>query len=455
MKKVKKIDNMITILFIVLCCAYCFFKNFHSNHKILELSDIESLKKENLTIESSTKDFSGIVEKVINLKKKIENEINNINELYEKTISIVTKSFEQKYEKLKKEEKDIIDKLQNKVTKTKEKLENVLTEINCKVNISERITKCIKKFEKEEKNLIKTLSYVSAINKNQKEIQLLINEPLKSLKTNYKEEENNIIFDEFYFYDGFNSKLKSINKGNCEVDYGKNGRLLFDLITDKVYFAYYLQDKVDVYENYENLKIKKLYKTITLSKKIAGSYPVFFKGYLYYFENKNRSSNNLIKYDLNENKIINERVILPDAILDNNQNIWGGYNDIILISDNIQLYAIYSSSNNNKRITIAKIDDNNLDIIKIWNTESLEKGKCGPIFIINNILYHIKTYSNQNDSVIYSYNLLDGKNSNINIPFENKGGYDYSLTYYPNLKCLMTVNNYKIYKYEIVFDNQN
>ena len=135
--------------------------------------------------------------------------------------------------------------------------------------------------------------------------------------------------------------------------------------------------------------------------------------------------------------------------------MWGGYNDIILISDNIQLYAIYSSSNNNKRITIAKIDDNNLDLIKIWNTESLEKGKCGPIFIINNILYHIKTYSNQNDSVIYSYNLLDGKNSNINIPFENKGGYDYSLTYYPNLKCLMTVNNNKIYKYEIVFDNQN
>ena len=134
--------------------------------------------------------------------------------------------------------------------------------------------------------------------------------------------------------------------------------------------------------------------------------------------------------------------------------MWGGYNDIILISDNIQLYAIYSSSNNNKRITIAKIDDNNLDIIKIWY-RIFGKRKVWPIFIINNILYYIKTYSNQNDSVIYSYNLLDGKNSNINIPFENKGGYDCSLTYYPNLKCLMTVNNGIIYKYEIVFDNQN
>jgi len=32
---------------------------------------------------------------------------------------------------------------------------------------------------------------------------------------------------------------------------------------------------------------------------------------------------------------------------------------------------------------------------------------------------------------------------------ENQGGYDSSLTYYPNLNCLMTVNSGKIYKYKI------
>ena len=132
----------------------------------------------------------------------------------------------------------------------------------------------------------------------------------------------------------------------------------------------------------------------------------------------------------------------------------GGYNDIILISDNESLYAVYSSTNNNKRISVAKIDNNNLNIIKIWNTDSLEKKKCGPIFMINNILYHIKSYGNENDSVIYSYDLLNEKSNKINIPFENKGSYDSSLTYYQHLKCLMTVNNRNLYKYEVILENE-
>ena len=162
----------------------------------------------------------------------------------------------------------------------------------------------------------------------------------------------------------------------------------------------------------------------------------------------------MIKFDLNKNKILNNKIILSDAVLGSPQNCWGGYNDIILISDNKNLYAVYSSNNNNKRITIARIDENNLDVIKIWNTDSLEKKKCGPIFMINNVLYHIKTYNNENDSVIYSYDLLKEKSSNINIPFENKGGYDTSLTYYPHIKCLMTVNKSKIYKYKVILEKR-
>ena len=74
--------------------------------------------------------------------------------------------------------------------------------------------------------------------------------------------------------------------------------------------------------------------------------------------------------------------------------------------------------------------------------------------MIHNILYHIKSYNNENDSVIYSYNLMKEKSSNINIPFENKGGYDICLTYYPNLNCLMTSNSGKIYKYNIVLEDE-
>ncbi len=452
----KKVNKYINILIIELCCPNCYFKNIHSGHKIYEISDEESLKKENITIESSTKEFSEIVENIIKLKNKIENEINNINNLYETTINDLTKSFEEKYEKLKKEENDIREKLQNEVTKVKEKLENTLSLINYQINISEKLNKGIKKFENEEKNLIKTLSYVSKINKNQKEMKLILKESLRSIKFSYKKEENNIKYEDITFNSSKNVKLKMIEKGTCEVNIGSWGRILFDIITDKVYFAFYCNNKVNIYENYEKFKSKNIYKTITLSKKISGSYPVMHKGFFYFFEyNSNCNNNNLIKYDLNQNKIIDSRIILPDAVLGNTQNSWGGCNDIILISDNVSLYAVYSSSNNNKRISIGKIDDNNLTIIKIWNIESLEKKKCGPIFMINNTLYHIKTYDRENDAVIYSYDLLEGKNNNnINIPFENKGKYDHSLTYYPHLKCLMTENNNNIYKYNVVLDSE-
>ena len=70
--------------------------------------------------------------------------------------------------------------------------------------------------------------------------------------------------------------------------------------------------------------------------------------------------------------------------------------------------------------------------------------------MIDKILYHIKVYNREYDSVIYFYNLINEKSNNINIPFENKGVYVTSLTYYPHLQCIKTINNGKIYKYEVL-----
>ena len=109
--------------YLEICCSICFFKNIHKGHKIIEISDIESLSKENITIESITNDFTEISQNVIDLTKKIENEINNINELYEKTINSIAKSYLKKHEILLKEENEVREKLENKVNKTKEKLE--------------------------------------------------------------------------------------------------------------------------------------------------------------------------------------------------------------------------------------------------------------------------------------------------------------------------------------------
>ena len=52
----------------------------HEGHKLFEVNDEESLKKENITIEASSNDFNEIIEKLINLKDKIEKEIINLDE---------------------------------------------------------------------------------------------------------------------------------------------------------------------------------------------------------------------------------------------------------------------------------------------------------------------------------------------------------------------------------------
>ena len=72
----------------------------HCKHKILKISDEEGLKKEKITLDSSSKEFSDMVDNIKLLKGKIEDEINKINNLYEKTISDLTKAFNEKHEKL-------------------------------------------------------------------------------------------------------------------------------------------------------------------------------------------------------------------------------------------------------------------------------------------------------------------------------------------------------------------
>lgn len=277
----KKVIKYFIYLIIELCCAHCcLFKKSHSNHKILDISDIESIKKENIDINVSTEENIEIIENILKLKDKIEKEINSINQLYDETIIDLTKSFKEKHEKLMEEENNLKEKLQNEVTKIKEKLESYLSKTNYEIKLNERINKGAKQFEKEEKNMFLILSYVSVINKGKKQMKELLEESIKSIKFSYQEKENNIIFEEFCLNDGDDLILKKIKSGNCELDYGGGyGRLLFDVNTDIIYYINdFSSDRIDVYKNYENFKLKNLDKSITLPYKISGTYSVLHKG---------------------------------------------------------------------------------------------------------------------------------------------------------------------------------
>ena len=87
-----------------------------------------------------------------------------IDKRYEKVDKEATKSFELKIEKLIQDEEDLKEKLKTEVTKIKEKLENYLSQIYNLSNDCDKIIKGLKSFQNEEKNMIKTLSYVSTIN---------------------------------------------------------------------------------------------------------------------------------------------------------------------------------------------------------------------------------------------------------------------------------------------------
>jgi hypothetical protein len=157
------------------------------------------LKEENIKIDDYMKDFDNNIQKLNNLKNKIENEMIEIDKRYEKVDDEVTNSYEIKLEKLKKEENDLKENLQTEVTKIKEILENYLSDIYYLQKICEKIIIGIKSLQNEEKNIYKTLSYISKINKNEKEMKNIFQGFMKNIIINYIESESTIKYEEYYF----------------------------------------------------------------------------------------------------------------------------------------------------------------------------------------------------------------------------------------------------------------
>ena len=122
-----------------------------------------------------------------------------IDKAYEKADKETTKSYETKREKLKKEEEDLKEQLRTEVTKIKEQFEINTSEVDNLLKTSQKIIKGLQALEKEENTMIKTLSYVSKINKYQKEMKSLFQQLIKNLKISFIEEESSIKYEEYYF----------------------------------------------------------------------------------------------------------------------------------------------------------------------------------------------------------------------------------------------------------------
>jgi len=226
------------------------------------------------------KEFNDLSQKVKEIKSNIENNINLINDSFEKTIGQLTKSFLKLHEQLIKEENGLKEKLKNEVKKIKEQLEIYISQADNQIKISERINQGIKKFQNEEINIIRNLSYISKINKTQKGMQKLLKEQMKNIIISYNEENRTINYDEYYFNGIFkptNIEIKDISSSKFNVLWKEDNnntdknqiKYILELRKENEKFNkfyegnnnYCLVDKLDLDTNYE-IRICSVYNDI-------------------------------------------------------------------------------------------------------------------------------------------------------------------------------------------------
>ena len=172
-----------------------------------------------------------------------------------------------KHEQLIKEENDIKEKLENQVTKVKEGLENFLSESNELIRENEKIKKGLDIMEKkEEKSMVKILSYISTINKKNKDCKKLFQELMRNLKLEFVEKETNIKYTDYYF-NGIpspkNIEINNISSNSADISWKIDELNILNMNNKDIKYKIEIRKEnekfINVYDgNQTNSKINKL-----------------------------------------------------------------------------------------------------------------------------------------------------------------------------------------------------
>ena len=201
-------------------------------------------------------EFNSLREKTKELRNKIEKEIEKINNLYENVNNEVTKYFKDKHEILIEEENELKEKLKNEVINVKEKLEIFLSESNKQINIGDRINEGIKTLNNE-KNIIKILTYISKINKTEKEMKNLFQELMRNIKISFEEDKKIINYEEYYF-NGIPSpkdiEFKDITSNSVNISWKIDNLKINNIDNNRIKY------KVEMKRENKNKKFIKVYE---------------------------------------------------------------------------------------------------------------------------------------------------------------------------------------------------
>ena len=228
------------------------------------INDTETLEKEkDISMESSLKELNDLIQNIVNIKESIEKEIIKIDKLYDDINLELTNFFNEKHELLINKQNELKEQLQNEVTKVKEKLENFLSDSNRYIKNGQNIQKWVKILEnEEEKDIFKTLSYISKINQCNKEMKLFNSKLMRNLEISLVKEESNIKYEDYYF-NGIQTpkdiEFKDINKNELNVFWNIDNINIINIDNDKIKY------QVEIKKENGTESFKQVYEGNTLN----------------------------------------------------------------------------------------------------------------------------------------------------------------------------------------------
>ena len=177
----------------------CFFNSKHDkDHDIIEINKRESIEDNGVSYKEFICKFDEIFQRTKNLKLKIEKEIEKINNSYKKVENEIILSFKKQHLELEEKEKNLKLELNLKINQIKDELEKNLTISNNIILSCEKTNEIINKYEAKINNDIKTLYYISEINKSKEKAEDLVNKKIKNYDISF-ESDKYVFYNDYYF----------------------------------------------------------------------------------------------------------------------------------------------------------------------------------------------------------------------------------------------------------------
>ena len=287
----------------------CFFHYKHEDkHKIIDINEIKSLEDNGISYKETVSEFDKLFKKMNSIQTNIEYEIEKINKSRDALLDEITKSFEKQRTKLNEKENALKSELDIKITEIKEKLENYYIKSNEISSSFKRIFKAIQNYEKNNNNKIKTLCYISKINKVNIEAKNIIKAPFKNNEIIFKND-NSLEYNDYYINGIPTPKDIKINQ--------EDNKLLISWKIDNLYsFVKDIKYLITLKENETELKYESLNTNIIIQNfKIDTEYEIKINALI---DEINGDCSEIIKFRINFN---------PFKDVQFNRNINNNYQD--------------------------------------------------------------------------------------------------------------------------------